>query len=191
MWKNKILTIPNLLSMFRVILAGIYLVIYLMWGMEAKRQIMIGILILSAVSDFLDGKIARKFNMISELGKILDPIADKLTQGVLLICFLSRYEMAKYVLILMIFKEAYMAIIGWKTVRLVGENEGAKWYGKVSTTIFYVVMISLVLFPKIPQGIAEGAIVVCGCFMLISLILYARYYAKLRKEYWKNLGRGK
>ena len=71
--------------------------IYLKWGMDEKRTILIGILIISGFSDFLDGKIARKFNMVSELGKILDPIADKLTQAVLLFClFINTRQQNTY-----------------------------------------------------------------------------------------------
>lgn len=72
-------------------------------------------------------------NILSELGKVLDPIADKLTQGVLLICFLYQYKMAKYVLILFLIKESYMGVMGLKTISATRKNEGAMWYGKVNT----------------------------------------------------------
>ena len=75
-WKKEILTIPNLLSVFRIALIPVYLNIYLdgAYGRAAA------VLAVSCLTDLVDGKIARKFNMISNVGKVLDPLADKLTQ---------------------------------------------------------------------------------------------------------------
>lgn len=183
MWRRKeIFTIPNLLSVFRIILAIAFLEIGIRWGMEEKQFLLIGILLVSALTDFLDGMIARKFNMISELGKVLDPIADKVTQGVLLMCFLHKYQTAKYVFVFFLIKECYMGVMGLKAVVAAKKNEGAMWYGKVSTAIFYAVMVILVVFQKIPQIIAEGMIVVSGLFMLLALVLYARYFGALQKN---------
>ena len=86
------------------------------YGLDEKRNELICILVLSGITDFLDGKIARKFNMISELGKILDPVADKVTQGVLLICFLYKYKTVRYVFILFLLKEIYMSVMEVKTI---------------------------------------------------------------------------
>jgi cardiolipin synthase len=147
-----------------------------------KQEILIGILIVSAVTDLLDGKIARRFHMISEVGKILDPIADKLTQGILLICFLMEYQMAKYVLILFLVKESYMGIMGLKTIRATGKNEGSMWYGKISTVVFYAVMMILALFPQIPQQVGELLLICCGAFMLLAFVQYGRRFHKLRKN---------
>jgi cardiolipin synthase len=120
--------------------------------------------------------------MISEVGKILDPVADKLTQGILLICLLVRYRTAKYVLILFLIKESYTGIMGLKTIVDTGKNEGAMWYGKVSTAVFYTVMIVLALFPEIPGYIGEYMLTGCGAFMLLSFVLYSRRYHELRKN---------
>lgn len=179
---KKIVTIPNILSVFRIILAIIFLNISVKWGLDKKREILLIILILSGLTDFMDGKIARKFNMISELGKILDPIADKLTQGVLWISFLHKYKMAKFVLVLFMIKETYMGVMGLKTVSMTRKNEGAMWYGKVSTAFFYITMILLFLVPQIPDYLAEGMMSICGFFMLMALILYDKHYRKLQND---------
>ena len=73
--KKDVLTIPNVLSLFRFILAGVFLWMYYAAEIENKRYWLTGVLLLSAVTDFLDGKIARRWNMVSEIGKILYPIA--------------------------------------------------------------------------------------------------------------------
>lgn len=179
--QKKIFTIPNILSVFRIILAVLFLEIDFKWGMDEKRTILIGILIISGFSDFLDGKIARKFNMVSELGKILDPIADKLTQAVLLFCFIYKYETAKYILILFLFKEIYVGAMGLKTIATIGKNEGAMWYGKISTAFFYTVMAILFLFPQIPKFIAEILIIGYGIMLIMAGTLYTKHFIYLQK----------
>lgn len=180
MWKKKIFTIPNILSLFRIILAVIFLDISVKFGIAEKRSTLLIILVISGITDFLDGQIARRFDMVSDLGKILDPIADKLTQGVLLISFLYQYKMAKYVLVLFLIKETYMGVMGLKTIATTGKNEGAMWYGKVSTAFFYAAMVILFLFSQIPVLAAECLICACGIFFLMSLIMYNRYYKQMQ-----------
>lgn len=107
---NKIITIPNLLSLFRLLLVPV-----LIWSYCVKKDYTgTGwILLLSGVTDIADGFIARRFHMISNLGKILDPIADKLTQVTMLFCLFTRFPHMMLLLILMIVKELYMAISGY------------------------------------------------------------------------------
>ena len=84
-WKKEILTIPNLLSLFRLVLIPVYVTIYLNAKETTDYFIAAMILAVSCLTDLVDGKIARHFNMISTLGKILDPLADKATQFTLII----------------------------------------------------------------------------------------------------------
>ena len=79
-WKKELLTIPNLLSLFRLVLIPVYVVIYLNAKTTEDYYLAAGILAVSCLTDLIDGKIARHFNMISNVGKILDPFADKVTQ---------------------------------------------------------------------------------------------------------------
>jgi cardiolipin synthase len=169
--------------MFRLVLAFLFWSIWYGYGgMAENRELLIGILVLSGITDFLDGFIARKFHMVSEFGKLLDPIADKVTQGILLLCLFSEYKSIKVVLLLFLLKECSMAAVGTKTMLLTGENEGAKWYGKVSTVVFYTVMAVLFLFPGIPETAANLLIYCCGAFMLLAFIMYIRHYYFLQKE---------
>lgn len=179
--KAKVLTIPNLLSALRIVLAFAFLFVF--YRETRNKQIYLGaILLVSAVSDALDGKIARRFDMVTELGKILDPIADKLTQAVLLICMLSRYPSILPVLILFLVKEVTVALGGGIVVMKTGNNGGAKWYGKLSTAVFYVVMLLLFLFPGIPDRAAEIMIFVSGGFILFAFIMYMRLFVILMKK---------
>ena len=149
---------------------------------ENKRAVLTLILVVSAISDLLDGKIARRFNMVSELGKILDPVADKITQGVLLICLLSKYDLLKWMFVFFLLKESYMAIAGIKVLERTNRNDGAMWYGKVNTTVFYIVMLLLIFLPDMPTAAANTLIIVCIGFMALSLVLYVRRYQSLIKK---------
>lgn len=178
--KAKVFTIPNLLSALRIVLAFAFLIVF--YKEIKKKQMYLGmILLVSAVSDALDGKIARRFDMVTELGKILDPIADKLTQIVLLVCMLSKYPSILPVLILFLVKEVTVALSGAFVLRKTGNNGGAKWYGKMSTAVFYIVMLSLFLFPQIPDKAAQIMIYVSGLFILFAFFMYMRLFAILLK----------
>ena len=174
--KDQLFTIPNILSLARLVLAVLF------WGIGtrkvfSKKQIwLVGILIVSGITDFLDGKIARKYNMVSEFGKILDPIADKVTQGVLLLYLMTKYPMIQLTLVLFFVKEISMLILSSRLLTETGKNEGARWYGKVSTAVFYVVMIILVLFPGIELQTANCLIGISSFFMALAFVLYMNHY---------------
>ena len=176
--KEEIISIPNILSGFRIILAILFLGIFNRYGIEQMYGVLIVILILSGITDFLDGRIARKYDMITEFGKLIDPIADKLTQGVVLWCFIGEYPMAKLLLVIFVIKESYMCIEGTRAVVLEGKNDGAKWYGKISTAIFYIVMVILVVFRDIPLSVANSLLSLSGVCMVLAFVLYAREYKK-------------
>lgn len=184
--KKDIFTIPNLLSTFRIILAIIIPIVYYHPRILNKTAWMVGLVMVSGVTDCLDGKIARKFNMISEVGKILDPIADKLTQLVLLICLLSRNPWIKIILILFIIKEVTQGIMGLMVLLRAKENEGAKWYGKLNTVVFYVVVVLLIFLPDMPNRIIDILLLLCGSCMLLALCLYINSFGNILKQNKKN-----
>lgn len=187
--KKDIFTIPNALSLFRFILAGVFLWMYYASEIENKRYWLTGVLLLSAVTDFLDGKIARRWNMVSEIGKILDPIADKLTQCVLIVCLLSEYPLLRAVFALFLVKEILVAAAGYKVLEKTEHNDGAMWYGKVNTTVFYAVMVILIFIPWIPYSLANVLIAVSGCFMLLAFVMYIRKFSRiLRGKSGKDSG---
>ncbi len=180
--KKDILTIPNVLSLFRVILAVLIPVIYYKPEFEQKIPCLIAIIVISGLTDFLDGKIARRFNMISELGKILDPIADKITQAVLLICLLSKFKWIKIILVLFFVKEISQGLLGLCVVVKTKENEGAKWYGKVNTAVFYLVVLLLIFIPDMPDFMANTLLCISGGFMLLAFCMYLKYFRELLKK---------
>ncbi len=138
-WKWNI---PNALSVLRILLvpcfAALYLLHYDGWAFAT--------LALSGVTDALDGFIARRFNQITDCGKLLDPLSDKLTQVAVVICLATRYREILPLAVLCLLKEAMQAIGGIILLRRRSEVRGSKWFGKMYTVVFYVTMILLVLW---------------------------------------------
>lgn len=179
--KKEIFTIPNILSTFRVFIAFLFFFNFERNAMENRMYILTFLVILSALTDFLDGKIARKFHMVSELGKILDPLADKISQGILIICLLSKYKIMKALLFLFIIKEIYMVTVGAMVLKKTKKNTGAMWYGKTSTAVFYIVILLLMFMPNVSESVANILIFISGFFMMLSFVLYYKRYRALLK----------
>lgn len=175
--KNKNLwTIPNILSMARIVLAFIIMFLYLFVDFENKTVVITTIIVTSAITDFVDGQIARRFNMISEIGKILDPFADKLTQLILLICLIVKHKWIVVVIGLFIIRELAISVTAFLAVRKEKKNEGAKIYGKVNTAYFYFSMLLIFLFPYMKWYLLVALSASCILCMVITFVFYMRYY---------------
>lgn len=180
--KKEICTLPNLLSILRIFLIPVYVYIYLRAESIWDYRFAGGLLMLSSLTDMLDGIIARKFNMISALGKILDPIADKATQGIIMICLSIRYGNMRILLFFFLIKEGFMAVMGIINYKKGKMLNGAKMSGKVCTTVLFVSMILLILFPNMQAKGVNSLIIVCGFFMVVSFMSYFTAYVKHSDE---------
>lgn len=177
--QSKILTIPNLLSFFRLCLIPVFMWLYCV----ERNYLWTGIiLIISGLTDTVDGIIARKFNMISDLGKVLDPIADKVTQAAMLFCLLTRFPLMIAPLALMVVKEFFMGVTGLLVIQKTGKVLGADWHGKVNTWLLYAMMIIHVFWYNIPDVVSKVLIGICVVMMLLSLVLYGRHNLKALRE---------
>ena len=116
MTAKEIFSIPNLMGYFRILLIPVFSWIYIHADGVSDYYMAAVLVGISGLTDMFDGKVARKFNMITELGKFIDPLADKLTQGALVLCFAVRYPLMRAVLALFILKEGFMGIIDRKHV---------------------------------------------------------------------------
>ena len=143
-------TIPNWLSYIRIALIPVFAVLFYK-GYVGWAMLVLG---LSGLSDFLDGKIARKFNQVSDLGKIIDPVADKLTQITIAIMFYIEFrtssdELIKtfsWVFLIFVIKEFVMVFFGGLMLAMGLRPAAAEIYGKAATMVFYLVMIAIVMF---------------------------------------------
>ncbi len=174
--RKDILTIPNAMSFFRLLLIPV--IVWLYCGQENYLWAVV-VIGLSAVTDIADGKIARRFSMVSDFGKVLDPVADKLTQMALISCLLSRYPWLWLLLALFVMKEALMAFWGYLTIKFTDSINSARWYGKLSTVILYASMMILFLLPQISETVAAVLIAACAFVMVLSLVLYGNFYRKI------------
>ncbi len=176
---NKIFTIPNLLSFFRLLLIPLMIWVYIV---KKDYTLTLWILLLSGFTDLADGYIARRFHMISNLGKMLDPVADKLTQAAMLFCLCTRFRPVIFPLVLMAFKELYMAISGILIIKKTKSVNGADWHGKIVTALLYTLIIVHVLWYNITPLASNIMIFICTAMMLVSLILYIRKNQSLLKK---------
>ena len=185
--------IPNMLSILRIILIPVFVTVFFSSIRETKpaslainpgRLLAAGILVFSGVTDIADGIIARKFHMITALGRILDPLADKLTQATVCVCLVAwsiQEGMLAPVFLLGLFivKEGVMIAAGANIIRKGKEMISAKWFGKLSTVVFYIVMISIIAFPGIPSEAMYILIAISLAFMIFSFIMYIPIFLKL------------
>lgn len=167
--ENKILTAPNLLSLFRLLLIPV--IVWLYWFQ--KDYFPAGaLLILSGLTDLADGYIARHFNAVSNVGKILDPIADKLTQAAMLFCLVTRFPLMAAPFGFLVIKELFIGTTGLLMIRKTGKVVGADFHGKVATTLLYAMMILHIFWIDITPEISAVTIVICLISMAFTLLVY-------------------
>lgn len=173
--------IPNILSGFRIVLIP-----FIIWQFIVGNTMIAGIILLvSALTDFIDGKLARHFGWVTDLGKILDPIADKLTQATLSVTLALHLKRYWYFFAIIIFKDIVMLVIGGSLVRKGVRLEGAKWFGKVSTFVYYLVMLLIILIPTLPHWSVVAILTTASVCALIAALLYIPEYKKY-KALFKN-----
>lgn len=181
-WKKEVFTVPNILSFFRLLLIPVYIYLYLT-AQSTGQYVAAGlVLALSCLTDMVDGRIARKYKMVSKIGMLLDPMADKATQAALLVCLSMKYPILYPVLGLLVIKESFQ-LIALIVAFLNGKMlPGALFVGKVCTTVLFVSLIAIVLFPDIPSAVVDLIAIVDACFLGISFVCYiCAYYGKNKK----------
>lgn len=173
-YKKAVFTIPNLLSCFRMGLIPVIAWLYI----DVENYQWAGyMLLLSGLTDIVDGFIARHYHMISDVGKVLDPVADKLTQAAMLICLMVRYPYIVWPFTLMIVKEIFMLISGFLVIKHTGIVLGANWHGKVATVLLYGTMFLHIFWHDIPGLLSQCSIAACTAMILLSFVLYG----------WRNI----
>ena len=167
--------LPNLLTGVRILLIPVFV-----WRMIVGDPLTSGlILIVSGLTDTLDGQLARQFHWVSDLGKVLDPLADKLTQCAVSICLLIRLPKLWFFFVPLIVKDGVMLMLGVYITRGGVQIEGAGIFGKVATVVFYVVMVLIVLVPSIPEWVVTAMLaidLICALLAAMSYIPDCRRY---------------
>lgn len=167
------MNLPNRITLFRVLMIPVFLVFMLVPQIPYSRWIAAGIFIIAALSDLLDGYIARKRNLITNFGKFMDPLADKLLVCSALICLVEMKLIASWIVIIIIARE--FIISGF---RLIASDNGvviaAGWWGKVKTNFQMVTCVMLIINLNYPiiNILEQIAIYLTLILTVVSLIDY-------------------
>lgn len=169
-YKDKVITIPNILSFFRLLLIPVIVWLYVVRENPLWTAV---VLTVSGITDIADGIIARRYHMVSDFGKALDPVADKLTQIAMLFCLVARFRWMLLPLCVLVVKEITAGIMGLLVIRKTGKVEGAVWHGKATTVSVYSMMAIHLLWYHIPPVMSGILIFGCTALALLSAVLYA------------------
>ncbi len=175
------MTIPNLLSLFRLALVPVFAVVFFQPEPNA-HPLAAGIYVLAFLTDVADGWIARRFHQITRLGRVLDPMADKLMTFTVIICITVDGVIPVWAVAVFFCKELAMAIGGYVMYRKIGDVISSNWLGKSSTGVFFVVCAALVLFPAIPRAWATGLISAALALTIAAFFSYLYQFIQVLEE---------
>jgi len=181
-FKGQIFKIPNLITLFRIIIIIPYIIFFL----NDNYVFAVLMLLVSGFSDLLDGIVARKFNQITELGKVLDPAADKLTLLAVVISLGLKFPEIIPLAVIFLLKDITMIIGGLFLIKKQIEPISAKWYGKVATAVFYTCAIVIVCLKAVFDiGSPKINIILLSItvlFMTFALYKYSVVFFKLLND---------
>lgn len=183
---KDLMTIPNALSFIRIILITPFVAFFVAAKYITNNYIpAIIILAISGISDLLDGMIARKFHQESELGKVLDPLADKLTLIAVGVCLIFIQPYVLPLMIIMVLKDALMIIGGTIIINKGVIPPKSSWYGKASTFMFYIsvgMVVLMEIFKYKNETLSLTVLGVTAGMMIFSLVNYAIIFFKIQKQ---------
>lgn len=184
--KKDLWSIPNILCYIRLLLIPVFIILYINAESAEEYLQAAAVVFASGLTDFLDGFIARTFDMVTDFGKLIDPMADKLTQVSLIVVLVLRIRWMILLLILFVVMQLYMLVAGIAMLKKNMRLNGSKWFGKVSTAVFYATMLVLIAVPNLDSFVIFILMLVCGAFLSLSFALYIREYVRMYNEV-KNL----
>lgn len=169
------MNIPNIISLSRILLTPVFALLYV----NGRSTQALAVLLICAASDVLDGAIARRFNMVTDLGKALDPAADKLIQLTMLLCAATRFRAVWLLLALHILRELSLGAAGLYVLRQAGRVYGARWYGKLCTAVLYIVMTVFLFLRSVPDSAVRAGTAMCAFLISLCLSLYMANYIRI------------
>lgn len=181
---KNLMNVPNTLSVLRLLLIPVFCWSFLMSSQDSMYYYIAGAaLVLSALSDLLDGFFARILNQITEIGKLLDPIADKLTLGAVVVCMWIRFgtqiPILNVLFALLLLKELVMAIGGIIVFRGRRQVFPARWWGKIGTAGFYACMMGVMIVSIFFSDYQYSTAIIIGLVALsviLMLFAFVRYF---------------
>ena len=163
------MNLPNKLTLLRIILIPVFMVV-LYWGFPGATWVALAIFIIASLTDMLDGKIARKYNLVTDFGKFADPLADKMLVTAAMLWFVEIGQMPAWMLLIVICRE--FAVSG---LRMIASDKGrviaAGWSGKVKTASTMVCIV-LMLIPPVAREISSLCVAVIVLTTIYSGVEY-------------------
>lgn len=178
------MNLPNLLTLVRFLLVPVMAVFLL----KEKFTIAIIIYVLASITDVLDGYIARKYNLITKIGKILDPMADKLLQFSALLGLWVVGVIPFWITFIFFLKEIFMGIGAIKLLRKKDVVVPSKWFGKLSTVFFFIAIVFSMLSENliILKPYVLPMFILALVSLLFAFIMYLLNFIKVNKTTEKN-----
>ena len=173
---DRIFTLPNILSFFRMALIPLIVYFY----EQGQYGWAAGMLVLSFATDVIDGWIARTFHLVSDFGKAIDPVADKLTQVAVLLCLLPMRLW--WVVGVMAVKEISIGVLTIIALKRTHNVYSAGWYGKVCTGMIYLSMFVLMLWQDVPAWFVTVDAIVLASLILLSFFMYFVYFSRILRQ---------
>lgn len=185
---KRIITIPNILSVIRILLIVPFVILF---ARESYLKAVI-VIVLSGLSDMFDGLIARAFNQKSDLGLLLDPLADKLTLVSVVVSVTMKLRYVLPVTLILLIKEFIMILGGIYLVRNKIEVPHSKWYGKLATIVFYTTASVLVYLKAVldyeNKVLSVALILITTASMIFALIMYIKLFLNVVEKHTKSEG---
>ena len=172
------MNVPNLLSLLRLAMVPVFAAVFFLPDPSA-RSCAAGVYALAFVTDIADGWIARHFHQVTRLGRILDPLADKLMTFTVIVCITAAGIIPLWAVVVFFLKEAAMGVGALSMYHKTEDVIPSNWLGKVSTGVFFVVCAALVLFPGIPSSWATGLITLALVLTILAFVSYLLQYLSL------------
>ena len=176
----KLKNIPNILSVIRILLVFVF--VWLFFALE-KPYVALLIFLIAGLTDVVDGYLARRNNWVSNLGKILDPLADKLMQCTVLVCLYIRHYIPIWFVIPFFVKELFTLLIGFIVIKRRSVAVVSKWYGKMTVCLFYATIAASVVFKSYLMAHPVFAVMMfipAVVSAVVTLIAYIKHYAWLK-----------
>ncbi|MBE6632218.1 MAG: CDP-alcohol phosphatidyltransferase family protein [Ruminococcaceae bacterium] len=181
-FSGQFLLIPNIICYFRILLVPVMVLLYT----NGFHEYAFLALALSGLSDVVDGKIARLTNQVSDFGKLIDPVADKLTQLALMICVTVKHTVFAIPLALLVLKEIIVSIICIIATLKSDKFNSSRWYGKLCTVVLYASMTLTLFWFDIPEVLVYALTAACSVIIMLAMLLYTLFFAKILLSFKSN-----
>jgi len=186
MWKKVFANLPNILSSVRIALVPVFVIMYFTDADDVKTWAL-SVYIVAFITDMLDGYIARKYDLTSNLGKVLDPLGDKLMMTAALTCITISGRLPVWALAVVVAKESLMGLGGLVIHRRAkAEIPPSNIFGKTATVVFVVACVVIMVFPQLPEIYAISLIALAIGLTVAALISYVMTFRVVMKKKNEN-----